>query len=77
MGKFYITKTWLEDREIAILETYNFKEEIWETEIPEDKRWILNSLEAKGFIHSVVLDKKYYFESVGYSQHFDNTYKNL
>jgi hypothetical protein len=78
MGKFYITKTWLEDREIAILETYNFKEEIWETEIPEDKRWILNSLEAKGFIYSVVFkDKKYYVESVGYSQHFDNTYKNL
>lgn len=78
MGKFYITKTWLEDREIAILETYNFKEEIWETEIPEDKRWILNSLEAKGFIYSVVFEnKKYYVESAGYSQHFDNTYKNL
>jgi len=73
MGKFFITKTWLEDREIEILETYNFKEEVWETEIPEDKRWILYDLETKGFIHSVVFEnKKYYLHSGGYLQHFDN-----
>ena len=72
MGKFFITKTWLEDREIEILETYNFKEEVWETEIPEDKWWILYDLETKGFIHSVVFEnKKYYQHSGGYLQHFE------
>ena len=73
MGKIFITKTWLEDREIEILEKYNFKEEVWETEVPEDKRWILYDLETKGFIHSVVFEnKKYYQHSGGYLQHFDN-----
>jgi len=38
MGKFFTTKIWLEDREIEILEKYNFKEEVWETEIPKNKR---------------------------------------
>lgn len=71
MGKFYDIKIWLEDREIEILEKYNFKEEVWETEIPSDKRYILSDLERKGFIHSVVFgDKKYYQHSGGYSQHF-------
>lgn len=73
MGKFFVSKIWLEDREIEILEKYNFKEEVWETEIPEDKRWILYDLETKGFIHSVVFEnKKYYQHSCGYLQHFDN-----
>lgn len=38
MGKFFISKIWLEDREIKILENHNFEEEVWETEIDEDKR---------------------------------------
>ena len=73
MGKFFVSKIWLEDREIEILEKYNFKEEVWEKEIPEDKRLILYDLETKGFIHSVVFEnKKYYQHSGGYLQHFDN-----
>lgn len=54
MGKFFISKIWLEDREIEILENFDFKKEVFESEIPEDKRWILYDLETKGFLHSVV-----------------------
>lgn len=56
MGKFFITKTWLEDRE---------------NEIPIEKRWILLDLEIKGFINSFNVDGiKYYTNSSGYLQHF-------
>ncbi len=73
MGKFFINKIWLEDREIEILEKYNFKEEVFETEIPEDKRWILLDLELKGFLHSFIFrEEKIYQGSGGYLQHFDN-----
>lgn len=72
MGKFFISKIWLEDREIEILENFDFKKEVFESEIPEDKRWILYDLETKGFLHSVVFEnKKYYQESGGYLQYFD------
>jgi hypothetical protein len=73
MGKFFVSYIWLEDREIEILENFNFKEEVWESEIPEDKKHILYDLEKKGFLHSVVFEgKKYYQHSGGYLQHFDN-----
>lgn len=72
MGKFFISKIWLEDREIEILENFDFKKEVFESEIPEDKRWILYDLETKGFLHSVIFENnKYYQESGGYLQHFD------
>lgn len=73
MGKFFISKIWLEDREIEMLQTHDFKEVIEETKIPEDKRWILDDLEIKGFIHSFIFEnEKYYHHSGGYLQHFDN-----
>ena len=47
MGDFYITKIWLENREIELLEKYDFTEEISESDIEEDKRWILHDLCSK------------------------------
>jgi hypothetical protein len=72
MGKFFIIKTWLEDREIEILEKYNFKEEVYDGEIHNSEKYILDDLILKGFIHSVGYgNRKYYQHSVGYLQHFD------
>lgn len=76
MGKFFINKIWLEDREIEILENFDFKEKVWHSDIPIGKRWILYDLEVKGFLHSVIFEnKKYYLCSGGYLQHFDDQSK--
>ena len=72
MGKFYNIKIWLEDRESELLKSHDFTEEVWESEIEEDKRYILTDLIHKGFIHSNVFEgKTYYQESGGYLQHFN------
>jgi len=72
MGKFYITKTWLEDREIELLKQHDFTEEVFEKEVEKDKRWILTDLCMKGFLHKLSTDDgdDIYQEAGGYLQHF-------
>ena len=69
MGKFYNITIWLEDRELDLLEKYNFSEEVIESQIDKDYRWILLDLEIKGLLHSFIVNgKKYYQGSGGYRQ---------
>lgn len=71
MGKFFITKIWLEDREIEMLNKYDFTEEVFETNVDEDKRWILTDLCIKGFLYLYPTDEgNIYTHAGGYLQHF-------
>jgi len=73
MGKFFMSKIWLEDREIEILNNYDFTEEVFENEIDKDKRWILDDLCHKGFLFLYPTDKGNIYQNAGgYLQHFDN-----
>lgn len=74
MGNFYNIKIWLEDRESSLLENHDFTEEVWESEIDEDKKWILIDLCSKGFLCKEYFkekDESYYTHAGGYLQHFD------
>tara|TARA_B110000977_G_C10891797_1_gene421744 strand:+ start:636 stop:857 length:222 start_codon:yes stop_codon:yes gene_type:complete len=73
MGKFFISKIWLEDREIEILNKYDFTEEVFENEVEEDKRWILHDLCNKGFLYLYPTDEGNIYQNAGgYLQHFNN-----
>jgi hypothetical protein len=74
MGQFYITKTWLEDREIDLLKSYDFTEEVFEEEIEEDELYILGDLCSKGFLKRCDSSKgTYYLGAGGHPQHFAGT----
>ena len=71
MGQFFVSKTWLEDREIELLREYDFTEEVLEFDIPEDKRWILDDLCEKGFLHLYPSHVGHIYQHAGgYLQHF-------
>jgi hypothetical protein len=72
MGQFYISKIWLEDREIEMLGKYDFTEEVLESDIEEDKRWILTDLCIKGFLRLYPTESvgNIYQHAGGYLQHF-------
>lgn len=73
MGNFYNIKMWLEDREVQVLQKYNFSEEVWSTEIDETEKYIMLDLELKGFIRSDIVNGKTYYQGVGgYKQLFNN-----
>lgn len=62
----------LEDREYDLLKNHNFSDEIFESEIDENKRWILTDLLIKGLLYSnIVNGKLYYHGTIIYKQIFE------
>ncbi len=71
MGRFFDCRIWLEDREIEVLESYDFTEEVPKHTIPKDKHWILDDLCCKGFLVFYRTDEDEYYQNAGgYLQHF-------
>ena len=66
MGRFHTTTIWLEDREIALLKKHNFSEEVWESEIDTDQRWVLSDLVTKGYLYAIVFGDKKYYQGTGH-----------
>lgn len=70
-GTLYTVKIFLYDREIEILKKYDFTEEIFKINIPQEEHYILNDLCSKGFIQCHYNDDKiYYHKTNSYLQHF-------
>lgn len=65
--------TWLEDRELSVLNKYNFLEEVEEMEIDEDERWILTDLKIKGLLYEYHANGKIYYQGTGsYQQLYEH-----
>ncbi len=57
------------DRELELLNKFNFKEEICEDEFIQDEKYIITDLKQKGVIYSFyVNDKNYYQGTTIYQQ---------